>query len=88
MPGVPVVEDDVTLAGQVGVSGHVTIGKGTIATAQTGIPNSVEPGSFISGYPAIPNRDWLKASAVFRKLPQLRKQLADLGRRLAELERK
>jgi UDP-3-O-[3-hydroxymyristoyl] glucosamine N-acyltransferase len=86
--GSTVVEDDVTLAGQVGVSGHVTIGKGTIATAQTGIPNSVEPGSFISGYPAIPNREWLKASAVFRKLPQLRKQLADLGRRLAELERK
>jgi len=82
------VEDDVTLAGQVGVSGHVTIGKGTIATAQTGIPNSVDPGSFISGYPAIPNREWLKASAVFRKLPELRKQLADVARRLAALERK
>ena len=86
--GSTIVEDDVTLAGQVGVSGHVTIGKGTIATAQTGIPNSVESGSFISGYPAIPNREWLKASAVFRKLPRLRKQLAELERRLAELERK
>ncbi len=86
--GSTVVEEDVTLAGQVGVSGHVTIGKGTVATAQTGIPNSVEPGSFISGYPAIPNREWLKASAVFRKLPALRKQIAELQRRLTELERK
>jgi UDP-3-O-[3-hydroxymyristoyl] glucosamine N-acyltransferase len=86
--GSTVVEDDVTLAGQVGVSGHVTIGRGTVATAQTGIPNSVEAGSFVSGYPAIPNRDWLKASAVFRKLPELRKQVAELERRLAELERK
>jgi UDP-3-O-[3-hydroxymyristoyl] glucosamine N-acyltransferase len=84
--GSSVIEDRVTLAGQVGVAGHLTIGQGTVATAQTGIPNSVDPGSFISGYPAIPNRDWLKASAVFRKLPELRKLVADLERRLAELE--
>jgi UDP-3-O-[3-hydroxymyristoyl] glucosamine N-acyltransferase len=84
--GSTTVEDDVTLAGQVGVSGHITIGKGVIATAQTGIPNSVEPGAFISGYPAIPNRDWLKASAIFRKLPELRKELAELQRRVAHLE--
>ena len=70
------------------MSGHITIGKGTIATAQSGIPNSVDPGSFISGYPAIDNRDWLKSSAVFRKLPELRKAIADLERRLAELENK
>jgi UDP-3-O-[3-hydroxymyristoyl] glucosamine N-acyltransferase len=86
--GSTVIEDDVTLAGQVGVSGHLTVGKGTIATAQTGIPNSVKAGSFISGYPAIPNRDWLKSSAVFRKLPELRKALADLERRLSQLEEK
>jgi UDP-3-O-[3-hydroxymyristoyl] glucosamine N-acyltransferase len=86
--GSTTIEDGVTLAGQVGVSGHITIGKGTIATAQSGIPNSVEPGSFISGYPAIDNREWLKSSAVFRKLPELRKAIADLERRLAELEEK
>ena len=84
--GSTVIEDGVTLAGQVGVAGHLTIGKGAIATAQTGIPNSVDAGAFISGYPAIPNRDWLKASAVFRKLPELRKLVADLERRIAELE--
>lgn len=84
--GSSVIEDQVTLAGQVGVAGHLTIGKGTIATAQTGIPNSVDPGSFISGYPAIPNRDWLKSSAVFRRLPELRRLLSDLERRIAELE--
>ena len=77
-----------TLAGQVGVSGHITIGRGTIATAQTGIPNSLEPGSFVSGYPAIPNREWLKASVLFRKLPALRKTIASLEQRIAELEAK
>jgi UDP-3-O-[3-hydroxymyristoyl] glucosamine N-acyltransferase len=82
------VEDRVTLAGQVGVAGHLTVGKGVVATAQSGIPNSVEAGSFISGYPAIDNRDWLKSSAIFRKLPELKKALADLQQRLDALEEK
>ena len=80
------LEDRVTLAGQVGVAGHLTVGAGVIATAQTGIPNSVEPGTMISGYPAIGNRDWLKSSAVFRRLPELKKAVSDLQKRLAELE--
>jgi len=84
--GSSTIEDRVTLAGQVGVAGHLTLGKGVIATAQTGIPNSVEAGRFISGYPAIDNRDWLKSSAVFRRLPELKKQLSDLQKRLDALE--
>ena len=86
--GSTTVEDRVTLAGQVGVAGHLTIGSGVVATAQTGIPNSVAPGAFISGYPAIDNRDWLKASAVFRRLPALKKLVGDLQRRLEAIERR
>jgi UDP-3-O-[3-hydroxymyristoyl] glucosamine N-acyltransferase len=86
--GSTTIEESVTLAGQVGVAGHLTIGKGVIATAQTGIPNSVEAGEFISGYPAIPNRDWLKSSAVFRRLPELKKHLSALEARVRELEAK
>ena len=80
------IEDNVTLAGQVGVAGHITLGQGVVATAQTGIPNSVAAGEFVSGYPAIPNRDWLRSSAVFRKLPELKKRVAELERRIKELE--
>ena len=86
--GSTVVEDDVVLAGQVGVAGHLRIGKGVVATAQTGVPNSVDAGTMISGYPAIPNRDWLKSSAVFRRLPALQKRVAELEQRLADLEAK
>jgi UDP-3-O-[3-hydroxymyristoyl] glucosamine N-acyltransferase len=85
--GSSTVGDSVVLAGQVGVAGHLEIGDKVTATAQTGIPNSVEAGSLISGYPAIPNRDWLKSSAVFRRLPELKKALADLEARLEALER-
>ena len=80
------VGEGAVLAGQVGVAGHLTIGKGVRATAQTGIPNSLPDKAFVSGYPAIDNRDWLKSSAVFRTLPALRKQVADLQRRLEALE--
>jgi UDP-3-O-[3-hydroxymyristoyl] glucosamine N-acyltransferase len=80
------VGDRVVLAGQVGVAGHVTLGDGVRATAQTGIPNSVEAGALVSGYPAIDNREWLKASAVFRHLPELRRQVKSLAARLEELE--
>jgi UDP-3-O-[3-hydroxymyristoyl] glucosamine N-acyltransferase len=78
--------DDVVLAGQVGVAGHLTIGPRVVATAQTGIPNSLDAGAFVSGYPAIDNRDWLKASAVFRRLPELRRAVAALERSLARID--
>jgi UDP-3-O-[3-hydroxymyristoyl] glucosamine N-acyltransferase len=77
----------VVLAGQVGVAGHVEIGDGARATAQTGIPNSLDPKSFVSGYPAIDNREWLKASAVFRRLPELKKRITELARRLETIEK-
>ena len=67
------VGKNVILAGQVGVAGHCTIGDGAIATAQSGIPNDVEPGRMVSGYPAIDNRQWLRCVAIFNKLPALAK---------------
>jgi UDP-3-O-[3-hydroxymyristoyl] glucosamine N-acyltransferase len=73
----------VTLAGQVGVANHVTVGDGVIATAQTGIPNDVAPGKLVSGYPAVENRTWLRASVLFAKLPELVQRLRALERRLA-----
>ena len=84
--GSTTIGDSSVLAGQVGVAGHLHIGKGTKATAQTGIPNSLPDGSFVSGYPAIDNREWLKSSAVFRRLPEMKKALAALEKRLAGLE--
>ena len=66
---------NVVLAGQVGVAGHCRIGDGAIATAQSGIPNDVAPGKVVSGYPAFDNRQWLRASAIFQRLPELARRL-------------
>jgi UDP-3-O-[3-hydroxymyristoyl] glucosamine N-acyltransferase len=84
--GSATLEDRVTLGGQVGVQGHITIGRGAIAAGQSGVTNSVEPGRFLTGYPAIENRQWRKASVIFARLPELRQQLITLERRLAALE--
>jgi UDP-3-O-[3-hydroxymyristoyl] glucosamine N-acyltransferase len=84
--GSTAIGDSVTLAGQVGVAGHVTIGKGVVAVGQSGITNSVPDGMFVSGYPAIENKEWLKSSVLFRKLPELRKRIADLEARILEFE--
>jgi UDP-3-O-[3-hydroxymyristoyl] glucosamine N-acyltransferase len=80
------VGNGVVLGGQVGVGGHLTLGDGVKAVGQSGITNSVEPGAFVSGYPATDNLEWRKASAVFRTLPALRKRLKALEQRLAALE--
>ena len=78
LAGSTVVGKDVILAGQVGVAGHCTVVDGAIATAQSGIPNDVPPGTTVSGYPAIDNRQWLRSVAVFNKLPELMKMVRSL----------
>ena len=84
--GSTTIGDDVMFAGQVGVAGHISVGDGVKASGQTGITNSVEPGRFVSGLPAIENREWRRAAVLFGRLPDLRRQLLDLERRLAALE--
>ena len=66
---------NVLLAGQVGVAGHLTLGDNMIATAQSGIPNDVPANTMVSGYPAMENKLWLKCSAVFKRLPEMQKEL-------------
>jgi UDP-3-O-[3-hydroxymyristoyl] glucosamine N-acyltransferase len=62
---------NVILTGQVGVAGHLTIGDRVIATPQTGVPNDVRPNTTISGSPAVDHDVWLKASAIYRRLPEM-----------------
>ena len=75
----------VILAGQVGVAGHCKIGDAVIATAQSGIPNDVAAGEVVSGYPAMSNRQWLRAVAVFNRLPELARELRSLRAAVAGL---
>ena len=44
-------------------------------------------GATFLGTPAMPNREFLRMTAVQMKLPELQKQLKDLEKRLAALEK-
>ena len=68
----------VILAGQVGVANRAVIGDGAIASSKSGIHGEVAAGEVVSGYPAIPNRLWLRCSAAFNKLPEMAKTLRRL----------
>ena len=68
----------VILAGQVGVANRATIGDRAIASSKSGIHGDVAAGEVVSGYPAIPNRLWLRCSAVFNKLPDMARSLRQL----------
>ncbi|MGB7444068.1 MAG: UDP-3-O-(3-hydroxymyristoyl)glucosamine N-acyltransferase [Coleofasciculaceae cyanobacterium] len=65
------VGNQVLLAGQVGVGNQAKIGNGAIATAKAGVHNDVQPGSIVSGYPAVAHKIYLKASAIYQRLPEM-----------------
>jgi UDP-3-O-[3-hydroxymyristoyl] glucosamine N-acyltransferase len=83
--GSTTIGDGVTLAGQVGVAGHIEIGRNAVAGGQSGVTNTLPEGAFVTGYPAIDNREWRKSSVIFRRLPGLRRKIAELERRVADL---
>ena len=84
--GSSVIGDSAMLGGQVGVTGHVTVGDRVKAAAKTGVTGNVPADAFITGYPHMDNLEWRKSYVVFKRLPEMRKQLAELERRLAALE--
>ena len=68
----------VILAGQVGLANKAVMGDRSIASSKSGIHGEVAAGEVVSGYPAIPNRLWLRCSAAFNKLPELAKAIRSL----------
>jgi UDP-3-O-[3-hydroxymyristoyl] glucosamine N-acyltransferase len=80
------VGNRVILAGQVGVANQAKIGDGAIASSKSGIHGEVAPGEVVSGYPAVPNRLWLKASAIYNRLPEMYQSLRQLKRQVKGTE--
>jgi UDP-3-O-[3-hydroxymyristoyl] glucosamine N-acyltransferase len=74
------------LAGQVGVSGHLTIGDRVTIGPQSGIAGSIQSGAIVSGSPEMPHKQWLRVQRTIPRIPDMKKKLADLEKRLNELE--
>lgn len=82
LAGSSVVGKNAILAGQTGVAGHCTLGDGVILTAQSGVSHDIPAGKMISGSPGFDNRLWLRAVALFQRLPELMKRLDRLEKRV------
>jgi UDP-3-O-[3-hydroxymyristoyl] glucosamine N-acyltransferase len=80
--------DYVTIAGQAGLAGHLKVGDRATIGAQTGIMSDVEPGQVMIGSPALPAGLARRAYAQIEHLPEFRRQLQEIRKRLAELEEK
>jgi UDP-3-O-[3-hydroxymyristoyl] glucosamine N-acyltransferase len=80
--------EHVTIGGQVGIVGHLEIGDNVMVGAKSGVHNSISSGQILSGYPAFPHKEWLRAASTFPKLPELRKAVNTLEKKVQELEAK
>lgn len=77
----------VVLAGQVGIAGHLHVGDDAVITAKSATSHDIPPGKVISGIPGFDNKDWLRATAAYRRLGEMARTVRELEKRLTQLEK-
>ena len=78
--------NNVILAAQSGIAGHLKIGDNVIVGARGGVSRDISPRTMVSGAPAIPHRDWLKAVTLFSRFPELYEDLKNTKKKIEALE--
>ena len=78
----------VMIGGQAGLIDHLTIGDQAMIAAGAGIEKDVEPGARMSGRPAKPSTVFFRSHILVQQLPELKKQISNLEKRLAAIEGK
>lgn len=75
-----------TFGGQAAVAGHLKIGDNVMIGGRGGATGNVESNQILSGLPLMPHKQWLRATMTLPKLPEMRKEMQQLKKRLEELE--
>ena len=79
--GSTTIGDNCTIGGAVAIAGHITLVDKVYITGMSMVTNSVtEAGSYSSGVPLAPSKDWRKNAARFRHLDNLATRLIKLER--------
>ncbi len=77
------------VGGQAGFSGHIHVADKTFVGAQCGvIKNTKGDGETLIGSPAMDPKMFFKAKAIYAKLPDMYRQIAQLQREIDELKKK
>lgn len=71
--------------GQVGLAGHITIGDKTFLGAQSGVPGNIKGNETLIGTPPMKPKDYFRSQAIFRRLPEMYKQMAEMQKEIEEL---
>jgi UDP-3-O-[3-hydroxymyristoyl] glucosamine N-acyltransferase len=79
---------NVTLAGQVGLVDHIEIGDNVMVGAQSGITKDVPPNQVVLGSPHLPYRQFLRVAAIWSRLPEMKKELDRVLKRVEALEKR
>ena len=74
------------LGGQVGIAGHISIGDKTFLGAQSGVPGNIKGDQTLIGTPPMEPKAYFKSQAIFRRLPDIYKQLNELQKTVEELK--
>jgi UDP-3-O-[3-hydroxymyristoyl] glucosamine N-acyltransferase len=74
------IGDGAVLGGQAGIGGHLRIGPRARVGAQAGVTGDVAAGETVSGYPARPHREAMRAQAALFRLPALLRRILRIER--------
>jgi UDP-3-O-[3-hydroxymyristoyl] glucosamine N-acyltransferase len=73
--------------GQAGISGHSTIGEKVTIGPQSGTSHNIKPNQTLIGSPAIDPKVWMRASVVYKQLPDMYTELKNLRKEIDELKK-
>lgn len=76
------IGENCMFGGQVGVTGHITLGNNVKVAAQSGVSKSVKENTNLQGSPAMDLKEFYKAYAGFKNLPDILKRLNELERKV------
>jgi len=77
----------VIIAGQAGIAGHITLEDGVIVAPQAGVAKSVAKNQVVSGSPERPHRQNARIQYIITRLPELKKKVETLEKRLDQIEK-